>query len=244
MWRWRKINRASDVPGDLRANFEELGETVVAQIVGRPYTHAAGQTPGVPVWAGNEDARQHALSWLREKRHREKRKVWIAWSIGWLLSLIVIGFAVYNLYLTIKADRPNLVTTDARIYINPLVIPPTELVTITWGNMGRRSALRGTATLFTVSEDGNRHEKFGVSEITSGTNSTTMTPTFGYGYAQMPLDIHKFLGLFLVCIKYHEERNYSYRQTFLFRKGAPFPDHVLTRLDELPSTPTACKNMK
>jgi hypothetical protein len=26
---------------------------------------AAGQTPGVPVSAGKEDARQHSLSWLR-----------------------------------------------------------------------------------------------------------------------------------------------------------------------------------
>jgi hypothetical protein len=247
MWdRWRKINRASDVPDDLRANFEELGETVVAQIVGRPYTHAAGQTPGVPVWAGNEEARQHAVSWLREKRTREKRKVWIGWGIGWFLSSIVIGFAVYNLRLTIKADTPKLVPTDARLYINHAGARPPELVDITWGNMGKRPAFRGTATLFTVSEDGKRHEKFGFSEISSpsGSNSTTIVPTFGVGYARIPVEMEKFLGLFLVCVKYYDETNHSYRQTFSFRQGAPFNDHVLTRLDELPSKANACKNMK
>lgn len=238
MWRWLKINRATDVPDALRAEFEQLGETVVAQIVGRPYTHAAPQTVGVPVWAGDEAARRHAVSWLTEKRSREKRKVWIGWGIGWGLSLIVIGIAVYNLCLTKQADRPELVTTDARLYINHSGNPPPELVAITWGNMGKRSALRGTATLFTISEDGLRHEKFGYSEITSGANSssTTLTPTFGFGYAQISIDMHKFLGLFLVCVKYHDETNHSYKQKFIFRQGTPFSDHVLTRLDELPSS--------
>jgi hypothetical protein len=241
MLRWRKSNRASDVPDDLRANFEELGETVVGHIVGRPYTHAAGQTPGVPVWAGREDARQHALSWLREKRSREKRKAWISWGIGWFLSLIVIGFAVYNRWLAIQEDRPNFVTTGARLYINHAGQPPPELVDITWGNTGKRSALRGGATLYTVSEDGNQHEKFGVSEISDG---TTIVPTFGIAHMTISVDMSKFLGLFLVCVKYYNETNHSYRQTFSFPRGAPMNDHVLTRLDELPSKPNACEHMK
>ena len=38
---------------------------MVAQIVGRPLTHAPG-TLGVPAWAADEEARRHASSWLRE----------------------------------------------------------------------------------------------------------------------------------------------------------------------------------
>jgi hypothetical protein len=99
--------------------------------------------------------------------------------------------------------------------------------------------------LFTVSEDGNEQEKFGLSEITADwqSTSTTLVP-FGNGYAQMPVDMNKFLGLFLVCAKYYDQANHSYRQAFLFRRGAPFNDHVLTRLDELPSKPGACKGMR
>ena len=99
-----RLNRTSDVPDDLRANFEELGEPVVAQLVGRPYTQA---TSGVPAWAKNEADRRHALSWLSEKRRRANRKQWIGWGVGWFLSLIVMSFAVYNRWLAIQEDRPN-----------------------------------------------------------------------------------------------------------------------------------------
>ena len=95
--------------------------------------------------------------------------------------------------------------------------------------------------MYTVSEDGNRHEKFGVSEISDG---TTIVPTFGIAHVTIPIEMRKFLGLFVVCVKYYNETNHSYRQAFSFRRGAPMNDHVLTRLDELPSKPNACKHMK
>jgi hypothetical protein len=212
MCRCRRLNRTSDVPDDLRANFEELGEPVVAQLVGRPYTQA---TPGVPAWAKNEADRRHALSWLSEKRRRANRKQWIGWGVGWFLSLIVIGFAVYNRWLAIQEDRPNFVTTGARLYINHAGQPPPESVDITWGNTGKRSVLRGAATLFTVSEDGNRHEKFGVSEISDG---ATIVPTFGIGHVTIPVEMSKFLGRLLVCVKYYDETNHSCRQTFSFNE--------------------------
>jgi hypothetical protein len=236
MWfPWRKTNRATDVPDALRANFEELGETVVAQIVGRPYTHAAGSTPGVPAWAGKEDERQHALSWLREKRKRANWKV----SIAPALTLIVIGIASSNLILTIRANRPELVSTHATLVINPDAKPP-EWVTLSWNNIGKRSALRGTVTLFTVSNEGNRHEKFAQSEIIAIGGSTALTPTFGYGSAYLlPVDMHKFLGLFLACIKYHDEANNSYKQRYLFRLGGKI-DNYVTTLDEIPSTHQVC----
>jgi hypothetical protein len=134
MWRWHKLNRTSDVPDDLRANFEELGEPVVAQLVGRPYTQA---TPGVPAWAKNEADRRHALSWLSEKRRRANRKQWIGWSVGWFLSLVVIGFAVYNRWLAIQEDRPNFVTTGAKLYINHAGQPPPELLILLGATRGK-----------------------------------------------------------------------------------------------------------
>jgi hypothetical protein len=66
------------------------------------------------------------------------------------------------------------------------------LVQLFWRN-GERAAFRGAATVFTVSEDGNQHEKFGLSEITVDwqNTSTTLVP-FGSGYAQIPVDMNKF----------------------------------------------------
>jgi hypothetical protein len=95
--------------------------------------------------------------------------------------------------------------------------------------------------LFTISNEGNRHEKFAQSEITAGVGgSTTLTPTFGYGSAYLlPVDMHKFLGLFLACIKYHDEANNSYKQRYLFRLGNKV-NNTVTTLDELPSTHQAC----
>ena len=165
------------------------------------------------------------MSWLREKRKRATWKVWIAPA----LTLIVISIASTNLILTITANRPDLV------FINAMLSPPPEMLTISWTNMGKRSALRGTATLFTVSDDGYRHEKFGQREITTG-NSTTLTPT-GHGYAQIDVDMHKFLGLLLVCIKYHDETNSAYKQKFLLQL---LSDNNVYRIDALPSKHHVC----
>jgi hypothetical protein len=152
----------------------------------------------------------------------------------------VIGIASSNLILTIRANRPELVSTQATLFINPDANPP-EWVALNWNNIGKRSALRGTATLFTVSNDGNRHEKFAQSEIIASVGgSTTLLPTFGYGSAYLlPVDMHQFLGLFLACIKYHDEANNSYKQRYLFRLGNKVNNSVTT-LDELPSTHQAC----
>ena len=111
--------------------------------------------------------------------------------------------------------QAEFVTTGARLYINHAGQPPPESVDITWGNTRKRSALRGAATLFTASEDGNRHEKFGVSEISDG---ATIVPTFGIGHVTIPVEMSKFLGRLLVCVKYYDETNHSCRQTFSFNE--------------------------
>jgi len=155
------------------------------------------------------------------------------WPLTIVIGVSVLIVALYNLCLTVRADRPQLVSTEARIFVNPNANPP-ELVRFTWGNMGKRSALRGTAILFTITEDGNRHETFEKSEITAAGHSTTLTPTFGYGGAQMRVDMKKYLGLFLACVEYYDEVNNPYQQPFLFRLSTqPTTD---TRLDEVPSS--------
>jgi hypothetical protein len=237
---WRRTSVAADVPNDLRANFEELGETVVAHIIGTPYSHATGQTPSVPTWAAKDDTRQLASAWLREKQNRAKRRVWIGQAIGWGLSLIVIGIAAYNLHLTLTADRPTLVITSARLYINPASVP-SQLVQLDWRNNGKRSVLRGTVTLFSVSEDGgNQLAKYGLKEITLSAPdpSTTILPMAG-AYIEIPVDMEKFLGLFLACVKYHDDTNTSYKQKFLLQRGVLYAS-VFTHLEEIPSKHRTC----
>lgn len=69
--RWTKVNRAN-IPEELRTDLERYGEAVVAQILGRPYTHS-DTTPGVPKWAGDGGSRGQALDWLREQHNKEER---------------------------------------------------------------------------------------------------------------------------------------------------------------------------
>ena len=173
--------------------------------------------------------------WATEERQSERRvSRWIM-LIAVATLLVAAATGAFTWWQWSESQRPKLVTADARLYINHAGNPPPELVQLFWRN-GERPAFRGAATVFTVSEDGNQHEKFGLSEITVDwqSTSTTLVP-FGSGYAQIPVDMNKFLGLLLVCVKYYDEANHSYRQTFLFRRGAPLNDHILTRLDELPS---------
>jgi len=73
MWyRWTRVNRA-EVPPRLVIEFEQYGEAVVAQILGRPYTHSIS-TLGVPSWAGSEEDRKFGLLWLRQKHNEEERR--------------------------------------------------------------------------------------------------------------------------------------------------------------------------
>jgi hypothetical protein len=95
-YRWTKVNGAK-VPDDFRVQFEQLGETVVAQILGRPLSHAAVQTIGVPAWAGTGEQRQHALSWLREKHNEEDRRRDVNESMEVAISVLVAIEAIQTL---------------------------------------------------------------------------------------------------------------------------------------------------
>ncbi len=221
-----------DLSRDERAEWEALGLEAAQKKLER----RGGETP--------EHIHMAIAKWATEERLRAsrvpRRSFWVACAA--LAVSITVG--AFTLWHWRESERPKLVITDARLYINHAGSPPPELVQLSWRN-GERAAFRGAATVFTVSEDGNQHEKVGLREITADlqSTSTTLVP-FGSGYAQIPVDMNKFLGMFLVCVKYYDEANHSYRQTFRFRRGAPFNDHILTRLDELPSKPDACKHMR
>jgi hypothetical protein len=73
MWYWwTKVSRP-DIPERLVVEFEQYGEAVVAQILGRPYTHSV-PTLGVPLWAASAEDRQSGLLWLRQKHQEADRR--------------------------------------------------------------------------------------------------------------------------------------------------------------------------
>ena len=233
-FRWYRTPRARWHDGltvDERAELESLGLEAAQKKQER--------------WNTPEHLHIAVAKWATEQRQSERRvSRWIM-SIAVATLLVAAAGGAFTWWQWSESERPKLVTTGARLYINHSGSPPPELVQIDWRNIGHRAALRGTASVFTVSEDGKHQHHFGFSEITVDpqNSSTTLVP-FGDGYAERPIDMDRFLGLFLVCVKYHDETNHSYKQPFLLRPGALLPDHVLTRLDELPSKPAVCNNLK
>jgi hypothetical protein len=78
----------ANIPDALRVELEEYGEAVVAQILGRPYTHHFEQTAGVPSWVKSNEERRPVLAWLREQHHREDRRR----TISELMELSILAF--------------------------------------------------------------------------------------------------------------------------------------------------------
>src|SRR6516225_12110236 len=94
--------------------------------------------------------------WATEERQSERRvSRWIM-LIAVATLLVAAATGAFTWWQWSESQRPKLVAADARLYINHAGNPPPELVQITWGNIGQRAALRGTATVFSISEDGNR----------------------------------------------------------------------------------------
>jgi hypothetical protein len=94
----------ANIPDDLRTQFEEFGEMVVAQIMGRPLTHAPEpQNVGVPVWA--KDNRKEALAWLREQHHIEDRRRTISECMELAILLFVIAETVTSGIQLVKCSN-------------------------------------------------------------------------------------------------------------------------------------------
>lgn len=104
MWyQWPKVERA-DIPADLRVQFEQLGEAVVVHIAGSPYTHATGQTPGVPAWAASPEKREHAVRWLAEQRSRSERRHDISETVEIAILVLVAIEALPILAQAIRSE--------------------------------------------------------------------------------------------------------------------------------------------
>jgi hypothetical protein len=138
-----------------------------------------------------------------------------------------------NLSLQQSGNRPNLASALPRINAN---VHPESLV-VYWNNIGRKPARLGSATLFTVSEDGAQREKLGQASITGA--GTNVFPGYS-GQAEFSIDMQKFLGSFLVCTTYFDEGGKTYEQAFAFRLGTKRENEVA--LEELlPPNYKACR---
>jgi hypothetical protein len=103
---WTKVQRAG-IPTDRRVQFEQLGEPVVAQIVGQPFSRqfATGQTVGIPEWAATDtDDRQHAFSWLREQHSRHERRQDISEAVE-IAILVLVAIEAIPILLGIFSKR-------------------------------------------------------------------------------------------------------------------------------------------
>jgi hypothetical protein len=97
MWYWwTKVNRA-DIPQRLLTEFEQYGEAVVAQILGRPYTHGL-PTIGVPIWAASAEDRQFGLLWLRQKHNEADRRHDVNEAMEVAIVFLVAIEAIPTLY--------------------------------------------------------------------------------------------------------------------------------------------------
>ena len=74
---------------------------------------------------------------------------------------------------------------DRHAMLSPQLL---ELLRAWWREGRRRSLLL-------------RHERFGGADITTVTGGTTLIPTFGYRSSVISVNMDKFFGLFLACVK-------------------------------------------
>jgi hypothetical protein len=152
------------------------------------------------------------------------------------LCVLVISGATFC--LTISADRPDFSWIDGSLFVSS-----QATVSLTWNNTGKRPAYMATVTLFSINEDGKRHETFGekkeiqVREFLRETR--TITPTDFGTAANIVVDMNKFLGFILACVEYHDHEQNVYEQNYLF-KPSFVPNDVnpnkSSPLNELPTS--------
>jgi hypothetical protein len=150
----------------------------------------------------------------------------VAWVPILLVSLTSLWFVIANYRLQLNANRPELTSSGGNINLS---VHPETLV-VNWGNIGKKSAQRGIASLITISEDGKRRKKLGVAEITGA--GSNVVPNYN-GQATFSIDMQGFLGRFLVCTEYFDDSGAKYQQVFLFRLYEQQNGSPLTGLEEL-----------
>src|SRR6266702_482215 len=103
-----------------------------------------------------------SMSWGRRVCTWLEKVGKLAWLPILIVGILSVVVGVANYRLQTSAIRQNLASAGARI--NQNVHP--ESIVVFWNNIGNKPARRGTATLFTVSEDMRRREKIGSAAIT------------------------------------------------------------------------------
>ena len=143
------------------------------------------------------------LRWLGDKGQRVGLLIL-------LVSLIALYFNIRGYYAEQRANTPNLISFQPKIYSNN----QTASVTLAWFNIGRRAAISGRALLFAVSKDHAKRRKIGEATISGGLPGNGAT-------AKMSVDMHQSLELFLVCTTYVDNDDKSYQQAYLYRLARP-----------------------
>jgi hypothetical protein len=147
-------------------------------------------------------------------RHLEElgKRVWVV-----LLPLTAISllFVILTYCSQRATNRPELAVAVANIYWDQNPIHAR----FNFANTGKKTARRGTATLFAGTTDkitkSNSSLRLGAAPIIgSGPN---VMPGFG-GNADMSLTVKVRPGKFLLCTIYSDETGTEYRQSFLLER--------------------------
>jgi hypothetical protein len=114
--------------------------------LGAPQAAAGTETGAGPVLSSANGPEQSSNRLLMSYKWLERWSPRI-WPVTVAITFTALIAVLYNLHLTINASRPELASTEAKLYVNAAGNPP-EWVSLTWGNIGKRPALRGAVTLF------------------------------------------------------------------------------------------------
>jgi hypothetical protein len=87
---WFRRNH-NKIPRELRKEFEQFGEQVVAMLMASPLAGSSGQEPR---WKQNAENGLHALAWMREQHRRAVIHEWISMGMEAAILLLVAVEAV------------------------------------------------------------------------------------------------------------------------------------------------------
>jgi hypothetical protein len=116
---------------------------------------------------------------------------------------------IANYRMTVAANRPSLASDG--LIVRAKTNPPIE---ISFHNVGKATARRGTATLFSLSEAEGVPEKIG--SVAIGGAGANIVAGSGAWARFDPQSLEA--ALFLVCISYFDDAGTRFEQAFLFQR--------------------------
>jgi hypothetical protein len=138
---------------------------------------------------------------------------------GFILAIVALGVAVTSLCYVVAGYRLQ-VASDRPFLASYGISDISPNVKVGWNNVGKRTARRGTASLYAISGADAAPEKLGTVPIVGG--GTNIFPNFGSSaYFELPKrDVPPF---YLLCVVYFDDAGTQYEQAFLFANRGP-PD--------------------